>query len=146
MVTLLTRRVMTNDGARNKRQRNHDMFLVRLMYGTHQAGDHLPLLSGRSSHYLSPAPPRRSLSKRAGSLALMTPGILICLIMMSILPSGLLLAQQQKGTNKGAELFEKQCYSCHNIGGGDKTGPDLRGVTSRRTRGGCIISSSLPPR
>ncbi|MBI3948212.1 MAG: cytochrome c [Armatimonadetes bacterium] len=33
-----------------------------------------------------------------------------------------------------AALFEKQCYSCHNIGGGDKKGPDLMGVTGRRTR------------
>lgn len=33
-----------------------------------------------------------------------------------------------------AMLFEKQCYSCHNIGGGDKTGPDLTGVTERRSR------------
>jgi mono/diheme cytochrome c family protein len=33
-----------------------------------------------------------------------------------------------------ATMFEKSCYSCHNIGGGDKKGPDLKGVTSRRTR------------
>jgi mono/diheme cytochrome c family protein len=34
----------------------------------------------------------------------------------------------------GATVFEKSCYSCHNIGGGDKKGPDLKGVTTRRTR------------
>jgi len=33
-----------------------------------------------------------------------------------------------------ATLFEKSCYSCHNIGGGDKKGPDLKGATSRRAR------------
>jgi mono/diheme cytochrome c family protein len=33
-----------------------------------------------------------------------------------------------------ATLFEKSCYSCHNIGGGDKKGPDLKGATSRRSR------------
>lgn len=30
--------------------------------------------------------------------------------------------------------FEKGCYSCHNVGGGDKKGPDLKGVTDRRTK------------
>ena len=33
----------------------------------------------------------------------------------------------------GKELFDKQCASCHTIGGGDTGGPDLKGVTSRRT-------------
>lgn len=31
-------------------------------------------------------------------------------------------------------LFEKTCYSCHGIGAGKKTGPDLKGVTQRRTK------------
>lgn len=33
----------------------------------------------------------------------------------------------------GAKVFESKCYSCHNVGGGDKQGPDLKGVTDRRT-------------
>ncbi len=33
-----------------------------------------------------------------------------------------------------AALFTQKCYACHTIGGGDKTGPDLKGVTSRRDR------------
>jgi mono/diheme cytochrome c family protein len=33
----------------------------------------------------------------------------------------------------GKDLFEKQCASCHTIGGGDSGGPDLKGVTSKRT-------------
>jgi mono/diheme cytochrome c family protein len=33
----------------------------------------------------------------------------------------------------GAATFEKACYSCHSIGGGDKQGPDLKGLTARRT-------------
>lgn len=36
--------------------------------------------------------------------------------------------------NPAATLFEKSCYSCHSIGGGDKQGPDLKGVGTRRTR------------
>lgn len=35
---------------------------------------------------------------------------------------------------EGQALFGARCFSCHNIGGGDKTGPDLKGVTSRRTK------------
>ncbi len=37
------------------------------------------------------------------------------------------------GQADGQKLFESRCYSCHNIGGGDKQGPDLKGVTDRRT-------------
>lgn len=35
---------------------------------------------------------------------------------------------------EGQTLFASKCYSCHNIGSGDKQGPDLKGVTTRRTR------------
>jgi mono/diheme cytochrome c family protein len=36
--------------------------------------------------------------------------------------------------DQGQKLFEGKCYSCHNIGSGDKKGPDLKGVTTRRTK------------
>jgi mono/diheme cytochrome c family protein len=32
----------------------------------------------------------------------------------------------------GKELFEKECASCHTIGGGDSGGPDLKGVAAKR--------------
>lgn len=35
---------------------------------------------------------------------------------------------------EGTALFGSRCFSCHNIGNGDKQGPDLKGVTTRRTR------------
>ncbi|MEZ5344227.1 MAG: c-type cytochrome [Pyrinomonadaceae bacterium] len=38
------------------------------------------------------------------------------------------------GQVEGAKVFETKCYSCHSIGGGDKQGPDLKGVTERRTK------------
>lgn len=41
---------------------------------------------------------------------------------------------QTQQTSPTATLFEKSCYSCHNIGGGDKKGPDLKGATTRRSR------------
>lgn len=34
----------------------------------------------------------------------------------------------------GRVLFEMKCSSCHTLGRGDRAGPDLRGVTRRRTR------------
>lgn len=37
------------------------------------------------------------------------------------------------GQDAGQKAFESKCFSCHNIGGGDKQGPDLKGVTDRRS-------------
>lgn len=34
----------------------------------------------------------------------------------------------------GAELFRRNCVACHSLGGGDVVGPDLRGVTVRRSQ------------
>jgi mono/diheme cytochrome c family protein len=42
---------------------------------------------------------------------------------------------QGQSPSPGATTFEKRCYSCHNVGGGDKKGPDLKGVTIRRSKG-----------
>ncbi|UCC24469.1 MAG: cytochrome c [Gemmatimonadales bacterium] len=33
----------------------------------------------------------------------------------------------------GAELFRRNCVACHSLGGGSVVGPDLAGVTFRRT-------------
>jgi mono/diheme cytochrome c family protein len=46
----------------------------------------------------------------------------------------ILLTPAARAQSQGATVFEKSCYSCHNIGGGDKKGPDLKGVTARRQR------------
>jgi nitrite reductase (NO-forming) len=34
---------------------------------------------------------------------------------------------------QGKLAFESKCLACHSLGAGDKLGPDLRGVTQRRT-------------
>jgi protein SCO1/2 len=34
----------------------------------------------------------------------------------------------------GQRLFQSKCSSCHNLGQGDKLGPDLAGITTRRDR------------
>jgi protein SCO1 len=38
-------------------------------------------------------------------------------------------------TAQGEYLFASRCSACHSLGNGDKTGPDLLGVTARRERG-----------
>jgi mono/diheme cytochrome c family protein len=52
-------------------------------------------------------------------------------ILFAALSAASVNAQSQQ---QGAILFEKTCYSCHNVGGGDKKGPDLKGLTTRRTK------------
>lgn len=54
---------------------------------------------------------------------------------MSSFTLALCTQSTQSGISAGAALFEKRCYGCHNIGGGDKKGPDLRGVLSRHEKG-----------
>jgi mono/diheme cytochrome c family protein len=46
----------------------------------------------------------------------------------------LLFAGAASAQSAGAQLFEKSCYSCHNIGSGDKKGPDLKGALTRQSR------------
>lgn len=45
----------------------------------------------------------------------------------------LLIAAAEAHADSGKELFDKQCAGCHTIGGGDTGGPDLNGVTARRS-------------
>ncbi len=35
--------------------------------------------------------------------------------------------------DEGKNLFDKQCAGCHTIGGGDVSGPDLKGVAAKRS-------------
>jgi mono/diheme cytochrome c family protein len=41
---------------------------------------------------------------------------------------------QAQSIAEGQALFGSKCYSCHNIGSGDKQGPDLKGITTRRQK------------
>jgi mono/diheme cytochrome c family protein len=61
-------------------------------------------------------------------------GATVCLA--GLLVAGPAVAQGSKAPPAGgpAVLYEKSCYSCHNIGGGDKKGPDLMGLLQRRDR------------
>lgn len=46
--------------------------------------------------------------------------------------SMLLLSSFPAWADQGKELFDKECASCHTIGGGDSGGPDLKGVVAKR--------------
>lgn len=52
-------------------------------------------------------------------------GAIIALILASA-------ASAQPAADQGGVLFEQLCVSCHSVGGGDRVGPDLAGVTQRR--------------
>ncbi len=54
--------------------------------------------------------------------------VVLCMVATSYLTS------EARAQSDGQKLFESRCYSCHNIGGGDKQGPDLKGLTDRRTK------------
>lgn len=43
------------------------------------------------------------------------------------------VAQAQPAPQEGAKLFQQHCVSCHTVGGGRLVGPDLKGVTERRS-------------
>jgi protein SCO1/2 len=44
-------------------------------------------------------------------------------------------AKQISGQTRGDYLFRTRCTACHTVGGGDKLGPDLKGVVAARSRG-----------
>lgn len=57
-----------------------------------------------------------------------SPRFLSCLIALLALLAGSCPA----GADQGKDLYEKECASCHSIGGGDGGGPDLQGVVEKR--------------
>ena len=56
------------------------------------------------------------------------------LLALLVLTFALATSAYAQSIQEGQALFGTKCYSCHNIGSGDKTGPDLKGVTTRRTK------------
>ncbi len=70
----------------------------------------------------------RALSGRLGTGGIGRLAAWGALWMVPWLAAGRLWAQDP------VEFFKKNCQSCHTIGGGDLTGPDLKDVTKRRER------------
>src|SRR5215831_3195081 len=52
-----------------------------------------------------------------------------CALLLCLVATG-----HAQSIQEGQALFGAKCYSCHNVGSGDKTGPDLKGVATRRTK------------
>src|SRR5690242_7978655 len=56
----------------------------------------------------------------------MMPGGFVCLLLSLVFNSN-------SFAQEGKDLFQKQCVSCHTIGGGDSVGPDLKDVGAKRS-------------
>jgi mono/diheme cytochrome c family protein len=59
------------------------------------------------------------------------------LLLVALSAASVLVAQGAPAPDAGggaAAMYEKQCYSCHNIGGADKKGPDLMDLLKKRDR------------
>lgn len=56
--------------------------------------------------------------------------------------AGAALAQQAGG--QGETIFQSKCAACHTIGAGPTIGPDLKGVTARRSREWLVSWISAP--
>ena len=52
----------------------------------------------------------------------------------SLVICGWFMNAPAQSIEEGEALFGSKCYSCHNIGSGNKQGPDLKGVTNRLSR------------
>jgi protein SCO1/2 len=49
-------------------------------------------------------------------------------------PPSYAAAPQLNLSDRGRYIFSSHCAACHTVGGGDKIGPDLQGVTEQRSR------------
>lgn len=55
--------------------------------------------------------------------------------LMFLIPSAQMwTAPVARSAGEGQALFEEKCAACHTIGGGNRVGPDLKGVTTLRDR------------
>lgn len=54
-------------------------------------------------------------------------------ILLLLLPAAGRAGEAPSEFQKGAALFQSKCSKCHTVGKGDRVGPDLKGVTVRRS-------------
>lgn len=55
------------------------------------------------------------------------------IVIIAVTLATLALGQESSWAFDPAQAFEKKCSSCHSIGGGDLKGPDLKGVSKKRS-------------
>ena len=55
------------------------------------------------------------------------------LALLLVLTTAAGAAEAPSEFQKSAALFQSKCAKCHTVGKGDRVGPDLKGVTVRRT-------------
>lgn len=58
------------------------------------------------------------------------PNLLLPVLLAALALAG---SAHADAVSAGRIAFEQKCAACHTIGGGDRVGPDLHGVTERRT-------------
>lgn len=58
----------------------------------------------------------------------------LALLALLALASGCGDADENASIEAGRDLYNERCFACHTIGEGGRIGPDLEGVTERRTR------------
>lgn len=59
---------------------------------------------------------------------------LVTLVLFITLTSPALAGPAPQTASEGEAIFREKCMACHTIGGGDGVGPDLKGVTARRSK------------
>jgi mono/diheme cytochrome c family protein len=72
------------------------------------------------------------LQREHGQVLVIRAIVLAALIVASSPPHA--RAADEPAPSPGALIFARVCNTCHNLGGGDKVGPDLLGVTKRREK------------
>ncbi len=55
-------------------------------------------------------------------------------VLAALLLAASLVSAQEAAVTRGEKLFETYCAACHSIGAGVVVGPDLKGVTERRSQ------------
>ncbi len=60
--------------------------------------------------------------------------LLSALVLLMLALGRLEAAPPPQSPSEGQALFQQKCVGCHSIGGGKLVGPDLKGVTTRRTK------------
>ncbi len=79
----------------------------------------------------------RSETHEYGNPAIRGPELswrLACLLRAALVPALVLTLQSMASAQEAAQFFRQNCMSCHTIGGGRLTGPDLKDVLQRRDR------------